>query len=229
MFSDGHKLGQDAQRLSGQRYYFLPTMRRIENSGQYIQSDRSKIFVCPGRIEKAKGVFDLLAAFHKLSNEYSEWSLKFIGDGSASDPLRNEIDKQQLADRVSISGFVPRERLFSEMAAAAAVVIPSHADSLPLTFGEAMQLRRPVIVTDVGDLGLFARKFTVGTVVEPNRPDMLADALEMAVKDQMKLDPAGFDRCIRELDCDTAANRFAGWLQSRLSPTDAEPKVQATC
>ena len=100
------------------------------------------------------------------------------------------------------------------IARAATVVIPTRADSLPLTFGEAMQLRRPVIVTDVGDLKYFTQRYGVGLVVPPASPEKLAQAMTDFIKRGRIF--TGFEECVRELDIDLAADRFADWLRNHL-------------
>jgi glycosyltransferase involved in cell wall biosynthesis len=227
VYSDGHQLGRDAQRLSGCPYHFLPTMRRIENAESYTKEIVTKTIVCIGRVAKAKGVFDLLEAFEKTAGRYREWSLHFIGDGPDLPALKDRIQKAKLGDRVTASGFVSRSKLFSALAKAAAIAIPSHADSLPLVFGEAMQLKRPVLVSEVGDLELFTRKYGVGEAFPAKQPRKLSLALEKAMSGDLQVDETGFERCARELDCDSAADRFANWLKSFLTQTSTRQTVAA--
>ena len=216
MYSDGHQLGQMAQQLSGCRYFFLPSLRKVNLTKPGKELRQERLLVCPGRVEKAKGVFDLLDAFRLISKQHNSWSLYYIGDGSASAALQKKINHHRLSDRVRLLGFLPTEEMCRMVSLAAAVVIPTHVDSLPLTFGEAIQLRRPVIATDVGDLRYFVEKFNVGMVVPPHSPQALADALSRFIA-QKKDYSKGFDACAAELDIDAAAGQFADWLKNHLS------------
>jgi hypothetical protein len=53
VYSDGHKLGRMAERLSACRYHYLPSMRRI-NREHKNEGRRERLFICPGRVEKSK-------------------------------------------------------------------------------------------------------------------------------------------------------------------------------
>jgi glycosyltransferase involved in cell wall biosynthesis len=214
VYSDGHELGRTAERLTGCRYHFLPSLRKT-NFMPPSETKRERLLVCPGRVEKSKGVFDLLEAFRSLADRFDSWSLYYIGDGNARLKLQKEIDACGLHGRVKTLGFLKSEEMFRLIDISAGVVIPTHCDSLPLTFGEAMQLKRPVIVTDVGDLKYFTEKYDVGLVVPPASTNLLAEALAEFITDEKEYD-GGFDECVRELDIDMAADRFAGWLQNHL-------------
>ncbi|MFH1701148.1 MAG: glycosyltransferase [Candidatus Zixiibacteriota bacterium] len=183
--------------------------------------------VCPGRVCKSKGVFDLLEAFHLIQEEFPSWSLCFIGDGPDKNKLQSKIDAYGLSDRIKNLGFLTRDKMFRIASSSAAVVIPTHADSLPLTFGEAMQLKRPVIVTDIGDLKHFTEKYQTGLVVPHNSPRELADAMRKIIQG-MSFDSGHFNSCVEELDVDRAASTFAEWLKKYLSH-DANQKEPALC
>jgi len=110
---------------------------------------------------------------------------------------------------------------------AAGVIIPTRCDSLPLTFGEAMQLKRPVIVTDIGDLKYFTEKYGVGLVVPPGSPNHLAEAMIRFISEKKEYGH-GFDECVEELDIDRAADRFTDWLHNHLAHRTAAPE-KALC
>ncbi|MCK5126376.1 MAG: glycosyltransferase [candidate division Zixibacteria bacterium] len=215
IYSDGYELGERASELCGKESFFLPSMRKV-NYPPSKHEKREKLIVCPGRVEEAKGVYDLLEAFKIVSSEFPEWQLYFIGDGSARSELENRIEKYGLSNRVKSLGFVPRENMYRAIVKSSAVVIPTHADSLPLTFGEAMQLNHPVIATDVGDLRYFIEKYQVGTVVPAQSPEKLAEALRLFITNGTPVKQR-FDECVNELNIDRAADSFADWLISYLS------------
>jgi glycosyltransferase involved in cell wall biosynthesis len=227
VYSDGHELGRMAERFSGCRYHFLPSMRKIGQ--EYISGEckRERLFVCPGRVEESKGVFDLLEAFQIIAEKHNSWSLYYIGDGSARNKLEEKIESCGLTGRVKTLGFLKTGEMYRLINLSSAVVIPTHRDSLPLTFGEAMQLKRPVIVTDVGDLGYFTEKFGVGLIVPRRSPEHLADTLAKFITDKKEY-KTGFEECVEELDIDAAADRFTRWLQNHLSHC-LTPKEKSFC
>ncbi|MEZ5359951.1 MAG: glycosyltransferase [Candidatus Zixiibacteriota bacterium] len=214
VYSDGHELGELASQLSGRQYHFLPSMRKVDYT--FSKSEKTeKLFVCPGRVERSKGVFDLLDAFAKVAPEWPDWQLYFIGDGSARTVLEHRIEQYGLAKQVKSLGFVKGENMYRAVAKSSAVVIPTHADSLPLTFGEAMQLKRPVIATDIGDLKHFIERYKVGAVISPHAVDELVDALRDFIQDGP---PTGskFDECVNAISIDRAADTFVDWLSTQI-------------
>jgi len=227
VFSDGHALGETARSLSGVDYHFLPSLRRIHDIPNVAPNPQKNFFVCPGRVENDKGVFDLLDAFQIIAERQKSWGLYYIGDGNARKNLLKRIKTYDLDQRVLCPGFLSTEEMFRVMAQARAIVIPTRSDSLPLTFGEAMQLERPVVVTDVGDLKHFTEKYEVGLTVPPESPDLLAEALEYMINqgDEIK---GRFSECVEELDIDRAADSFVQWLTEYL-PARQEANSPVSC
>jgi glycosyltransferase involved in cell wall biosynthesis len=211
VFCDGYGLGEQAQALAGCECHFLPSLRRVTRLSRSEAVPRENLFVCPGRVERSKGVFDLLEAFGAIASDFPDWSLAYIGDGRARKKLEKLIETSGLGRQVKSLGFLPSDGMFRSIESARAVVIPTRSDSLPLTFGEAMQLKRPVIVTDVGDLRRFTERYHVGVVVPPASPAQLAAALRRFIEENRDYGN-GFDECVRELDVDVAAERFLAWL-----------------
>jgi glycosyltransferase involved in cell wall biosynthesis len=58
-----------------------------------------------------------------------------------------------------------------------AVLIPSRQESIPVILSDALQLGRPVIVSDVGDMGTLVRRHHAGIVVPPGDSHALAEAM----------------------------------------------------
>lgn len=224
VYSDGRDLGRQAQKLSGRQYQFLPSMRRATIPDDVNQTGCHKRFVCPGRVEKSKGVYDLLASFRRISAQFPDWKLTFIGDGGVRSELERRIKKYGLQDKVNLTGFVPREKMWRLISESDAVIIPTHADSLPLTFGEAIQLKRPVIVTDIGDLRYFTERYRVGLVVPAKNRSYLTKAMIRFCTNDWKPDE-NFDGCAAELDIDRAADRFADALKGTTTDNVTTGKV----
>jgi len=225
VFSDGYALGEKARMLSGRPFEYLPSMRRTGVSYSPAENKR-KLFVCPGRVERSKGVFDLLDAFQSIAAQIPEWNLVYIGDGAARSRLFKRIKSLGLHDRVTCAGFLPRGEMFRLMGEASAIIIPTHRDSLPLTFGEAMQLKKPVLATDIGDLKRFIDKYDVGLVVPPQAPDQLAEGILAMAENRCRINPR-FEECVREIDIDMAAEKFAGWLKEYIADNGVRRKVTA--
>lgn len=151
LFADGDELAEKVSRLAGRHCHFLPSLRVLPFDT--LRLTREKFFLYLGRIEKSKGVFDLLKAFSRIKQDIWDYRLLFIGDGAASAQLRKMVERLKLRGKVHILGQIPFEEVVDYLQRARALVIPTHSDSIPLVFGEALQTATPMIVTDVGDLG----------------------------------------------------------------------------
>jgi glycosyltransferase involved in cell wall biosynthesis len=212
-FADGYELAMKVKMLSNKGCRFLPSFHNIH----FIKPatlNNEKYFLCFGRVEKAKGVFDLLQSFKIFLTDYPEWKLYYIGIGTASGKLRKEIKKLDLQSNITLLGYLEREKVNHYLSGATAVIIPSHSDSLPLTFGEAMQAGRPVITSDVGDMPYFVIKYRVGYHFPVGDIAALAEKMQLMTVNHV---PFSFncEKVPMELNIDTSAAAFAKWLESQ--------------
>jgi len=116
------------------------------NRQQFNLPDRYFLFV--GRLERGKGIFDLLDAYASLPAELrSQLGLVFVGDGSA----RSQLQKRAAAvkpDSIHIAGFLQREQLAIFYALAETFVFPTHTDPWGLVVNEAMSCGLPVVCSN---------------------------------------------------------------------------------
>jgi glycosyltransferase involved in cell wall biosynthesis len=97
------------------------------------------------------------------------------------------------------------------MQKAAAMIIPSHGDSLPLTFGEAMQADLPVICSRVGDMPHYIDKYNVGFHYPAGDVARLCDRMGKMIRHFTELGKncRGF---VEEICIATSAREISGWL-----------------
>jgi glycosyltransferase involved in cell wall biosynthesis len=79
-------------------------------------------------------------------------TLVMLGGGPLEARLRARTAAANLRHRVRMLGFTDPATVLGYMAACDVVVIPSRSESIPLVCSEALQMGRPLIVTDVGDV-----------------------------------------------------------------------------
>ncbi|HEX8787990.1 MAG TPA: glycosyltransferase family 4 protein [Telluria sp.] len=136
-----------------------------------------------GRLEAAKGVFELLAAASLLAPRFPALRLVFGGEGDAA-ALRARAAALGLAERIELPGWLgPRERDL-ELAQAGVFCLPSHAEGLPMAMLEAMAAGKAVVATAVGAIPEALHDGDNGLLVPPHDVDALARALAQLLGDE---------------------------------------------
>ncbi len=112
---------------------------------RWFQEGRDPVIVSAGRLERHKGMLELIRAFSVL-RESRAAKLIIIGEGSARAELEAEIAQLGLTNDVDLPGF--QENPFSFMNHAALFVLNSHYEGLPNVIIQAMSFGTPIVSTD---------------------------------------------------------------------------------
>lgn len=161
------------------------TARRHEPEIRSRHSLPTRYFLFVGRLVRAKGVFDLIEAYGKLSDEIrAKVGLLFVGDG----PDRAALQHQAAHfESVQFAGFVHREELPEFYALADALIFPTHSDTWGLVVNEAMACGLPVISTKVaGCAADLLEEGCNGTVTSPGSVSELASAMARLAEDSTR-------------------------------------------
>ncbi|MCX6829252.1 MAG: glycosyltransferase [candidate division Zixibacteria bacterium] len=212
LYADGYELAMKVQALSDKDCRFIPSFHSIEFEKVPYESSE-KYFLCPGRVEKGKGVFDLLEAFRLFHSSHNDWKLYYVGAGRAENDLQRKIVSQRLEKSVRCFGYLERKAFNRLVRLAVAVIIPSHSDSLPLTFGEAMQLGRPVITSDVGDMPYLVDRYKVGYHFPAGDIGALAERMDWMNRASTDF-AASCPAVVKILDIRNAAEAVTKWLDT---------------
>ncbi|MEO7497487.1 MAG: glycosyltransferase family 4 protein [Massilia sp.] len=135
-----------------------------------------------GRVEAAKGVFDLLAAVAPLLADFADLRLVVGGDGALAE-LRRQGDALGLGKRLILPGWLGADDKAAELARAAVFCLPSHAEGLPMAMLEAMAAAKVVVVTQVGAVPEVVSDGVNGLLVPPADVAALSAALRRALTD----------------------------------------------
>ena len=107
-----------------------------------------------------------------------------MGWGNYEREMRKLINQFKLKGGVKIAGKVSTSLVAAYLKESDCLVIPSKGDSIPLVFSEALQIRTPLIVTDIGDMGYLVKRFNLGRVVPCGNVQKLADAMKEFIKER---------------------------------------------
>ncbi len=119
--------------------------------GERSASPRNKIVLFLGRLERRKGIFDLLDAVSILRASIPGIRLVCAGDGDLESVVQY-AKRLGIADAVSVPGWAGPAEKQSFMNRAAVFVLPSYAEGLPMSLLEAMAAGLPVVATAVGGI-----------------------------------------------------------------------------
>jgi glycosyltransferase involved in cell wall biosynthesis len=152
------------------------------------------VFLNIGRYTPQKSQTDLIEGMASVVEHVPESHLFVVGWGQLEDDLRRSVAEYGLEDHVSITGKVPTVEEY--YAAADVFVLSSIREGLPIVILEAMAAGLPIVATEVSGVPEAVVDGGTGTLVPPNAPDRLAEAMrEMAVTDRREqLGKAGRDR-----------------------------------
>ncbi len=155
---------------------------------KYVQGDagedlRRELGVAPGApvvgavgsLYPVKGHTYLVQAMAQIAKQLPSVMCLLIGHGHLRATLEREVKVLGLERHVKFLGYrsdVPRL-----LGALDLFVLPSLSEGLPLSLLEAMATGRPVVATDVGGNPEVVQDGATGYLVEPRRPDLLADRI----------------------------------------------------
>lgn len=137
-----------------------------------------------GRLRVRKGVEVLLESVARLVDRGPlPVRLLIAGDGEHRAALEAVADRLDLRSRVMFLGRVPASGVRALLQDAAALVVPSTYEGMPLVILEAMEAAVPVIASRVSGIPEVVIDGETGWLVEAERPEELAGAIEAVLID----------------------------------------------
>lgn len=193
VFADGFELCNTIYTMSGKHCEFLPTFRKIHINSMEGRNvgDACVSFLYVGRHATVKGIDLLIRAIISLEKEnpLQKYCVTIIGEGELTPEMTKMVNENNLNHKVKFTGKVPDDRLFDLYSLADCVVIPSRSESIPVVLSEALQFNKPMIVTDVGDMGMLGRRYGIARVVEKENVNALAHEMRDFMEKPFQTDP----------------------------------------
>lgn len=134
-----------------------------------------------GRLEREKGVFDLVNAVAAIAQRMPGLRLLLCGVGSAEEALKRLAADRGIASQVEFPGWVNGEAKARLMRQAGVFVLPSYAEGMPMSVLEAMAAQTPVVASRVGAVAEMLDDGNCGFVVEPGNTEQLGEAILAAL------------------------------------------------
>lgn len=137
--------------------------------------------ICIGRLAEQKAQLILVDAVRKLKSAGITYELVLVGDGPMREQIEAEIRSGGLEPQVTITGWVPSERIKAEILAARIFILPSFSENMPVAIMEALALGRPVISTYVAGIPELVQAGKSGWLVPSSDSEALAAAIREAL------------------------------------------------
>lgn len=96
-----------------------------------------------GRLEKEKGVEDIIISFANLHDRFPDWKLIIVGDGSKRNRLERLAKKMNIEKSIEFVGFQRNVRDY--LLKASIFAIGSKWEGMPMTVLEAMECGLPIV------------------------------------------------------------------------------------
>lgn len=134
-----------------------------------------------GRLSKEKGFKYLLEAVYLLRKKGVDARLVIIGEGDERPNLLKLLEKFSISSFVLLPGY--QESASKYLSLFDVFVMPSLTEGLPMTLLEAMQVKIPIVATNVGGIPEVLENGRGGLLVNPSDPEGLADAISSIYHD----------------------------------------------
>lgn len=140
-------------------------------------------FFSMGSLSWKKGYDILIRAFAQISFSFPDIRLRIAGDGSRREDLLNLAASLTIQNKIDWLGEIGDDKKQQELAGALAYVCPSRREPFSNALLESLAAGLPVIATRTGGNTEIIEDGVSGTLVEPERPDGLADAMKKIIQD----------------------------------------------
>lgn len=137
-----------------------------------------------GVLSRNKGVSFLIKAFKLILQEYPNALLRIVGDGSERKNLEKLAKRLDVDSKVEFNGKIPHAEVLKEFEKSRLFVIPSiWMENSPFVVYECMSIGRPIVGSNRGGIPDLVLHEKTGLIVEPGRPEELAESILKLLKD----------------------------------------------
>ncbi|WP_312300309.1 glycosyltransferase [Chryseobacterium sp.] len=121
------------------------------------------VFVSIGRLHSRKGYHKLIEAHKRLIDEGFHHSIVVIGDGGEMANLKAQAAHSNVEKTFILVG--NQMNPYPYIKKADYFVLPSESEAWPLVIAEALILQKPIVATNVGDVGLMIKDRETGYLI----------------------------------------------------------------
>jgi glycosyltransferase involved in cell wall biosynthesis len=136
----------------------------VENQNLYNQNSKNVLFL--GRLEKQKGIFDLIKAAQFIIKQDKDIKFLLAGNGDLS-KIMEVLKAKKIKENFKLLGWVDSYEVKRLLKDSMAFVLPSYNEGMPISILEAMSFGVPVISTNVGSIPEIIKNRINGFLIKP--------------------------------------------------------------
>lgn len=137
------------------------------------------------RFVKAKGIFELLEGFARISADFPNFDLIMAGDGPDAAELKKRVSALGLEKRVLFPGYVTGSEKFLMLNQCRVYALPTYfPEGMPVALLEAMGAGKPLLTAKTGVIPYIIKEPENGIVLETVTSDTVTDALRRMLADE---------------------------------------------
>jgi FkbM family methyltransferase len=140
--------------------------------------------VALGRLGERKGSYDVIAAIGALDEVVRDRLRVTLGGDGEVDEVRAAVVAAGLSQTVDVVGWIDPAERDAMLSTGHVFLLPSQDEGLPMALLEAMAHGLTPVTTRVGSIGEVVSDGVTGLLVQPNRPDQIAEALSTLINDE---------------------------------------------
>jgi len=163
--------------------------KRVKLREELNIENKARIIGTVSRLDSIKNQKMMIAAFHKVQQQYPKVRLLIIGDG----PIRHELEVQaktlEIQEKVLFTGF--KKNPLSYMSIMEIFLLSSFSEGTSMTLLEAMSLSLPCVVTDVGGNSEVVKDQHTGLVTPSDNMEAFANSIISLLDDPILLQSYG--------------------------------------
>ena len=208
LFTTSRNLAGRLARFNGLQAEILPCPPQFD--GQYRTEDYGDYLLVVSRLNAWKRNDLVVKA---MAHVRSEARLLIAGRGPERENLEKLAREYEVADRVSLLGFVDDDRLLDLYANCFAVFYGPLDEDYGLATVEAFKSKKPVLtLNDSGGVLEFVDEGRTGYICDPDDPGQLADRIDQLYADRQKCRSMGSagSREVEHINWDRTIERLVG-------------------
>jgi len=136
--------------------------------------ERENVVGYVGRLSQEKGVLNFVEAIPRVLASDGRIKFLIVGDGLLKNRIEERIRQQSVGDKVTLTGWVPHEKVPEWLNRLRLIILPSYTEGLPPLVQEAMACGTPVLATPVGGIPDLIKDGETGFLLEDNSPECIA-------------------------------------------------------